>query len=62
MIAARLNEASTWRGIIALITACGVGISPDRGEAIIACGLAVMGLLGAFIPDLKAPTVEPPKQ
>lgn len=56
MITARLNEASTWRGIIALITACGVAISPERQAAIVACGLAIMGLLGAFVPDMKPPT------
>lgn len=49
----RLHEASTWRGIVALITATGVAISPEQTEAIVAAGLAVMGLLGAFLPDPK---------
>ena len=52
----RLNEPSTWRGIVALITAAGVAISPTQGEAIIAGGLAIMGLLGAFLPDAKPST------
>lgn len=54
----RLNEASTWRGIVALITAAGVAISPTQQAAIVATGLAVMGLLGAFVPDAK-PTTPP---
>ena len=67
MIMQRLNEPSTWRGIVALLTACGVSIAPAQQTAIIAGGLALMGLLGAFIPDVKpvdppwAPVAEPPK-
>jgi hypothetical protein len=29
-IYARLSEPSTWRGIIALVTAAGVALSPDQ--------------------------------
>jgi len=50
----RLNEASTWRGMIAMFTACGVAVSPSQQETILACGLTVMGLLGVFIPDVKS--------
>lgn len=49
----RLHEASTWRGLIAIATAAGVTISPEQAEAIVAAGLAVIGLLGAFLPDAK---------
>jgi hypothetical protein len=52
-IIARLKEASTWRGIIAIITACGVVLTPDQVESIIAAGLALMGIFGAFFPDFK---------
>lgn len=52
-LTARLHEASTWRGIVLLLTAAGVGISPEQGEAIIAGGLAFAGLLAAFLPDSK---------
>lgn len=48
----RLTEASTWRGIVAIITACGVTISPEQIEVIVAGGLALMGIMGAFFPDL----------
>lgn len=49
----RLHEASTWRGVVMLLTAAGVAISPEQGEAIVAAGLAFVGLLGAFLPDSK---------
>ena len=52
-ILGRLHEASTWRGIVALVTACGVAITPEQADAVVATGLAVIGLLGAFLPDAK---------
>lgn len=51
---ARLSEASTWRGIIMLATAAGVVFSAEQAEAVIAAGLALAGLVGAFSPDKKA--------
>jgi len=50
----RLTEAGTWKGIVALITALGVVMTPDQQGAVIASGLAVMGMIGAFLPDTKA--------
>lgn len=47
----RLTEASTWRGILAIVTACGVILSPEQIEAIVASGLALMGIIGVFFPD-----------
>ena len=47
----RLKEASTWRGIIAFLTGIGVVISQELSEAIIAAGLSLMGLIGAFTKD-----------
>ena len=47
----RLGEASTWRGLTALLTAIGVTLSPDQTNAIVGAGLAVMGLLGVFTKD-----------
>lgn len=52
-ILARGKEASTWRGIVALVTAGGIAISPEQGEAIIALGLAVIGAIGVFTADKK---------
>lgn len=50
-ILARLGEASTWRGLAAIATAAGIGISPDQVAAITALGLAVIGAVGTFFPD-----------
>lgn len=50
----RLKEPSTWRGIILLITACGVPVAPAMAEQIITIGIAATGLVGIFTPD-KAP-------
>lgn len=47
----RLGEASTWRGIMAIVTAAGIAISPEQAAAITASGLAVIGVVGAFFPD-----------
>lgn len=56
---ARLSEASTWRGIIALATAAGVAMSPELIEAIVAAGLAGIGLVGVLVPDaVKAKPAE----
>lgn len=49
----RGKEASTWRGIVAILTAAGVTISPAQAEAIIALGLAVIGAIGVFTSDKK---------
>lgn len=49
----RLNEASTWRGITALLTAAGIAITPEQAAAITAAGMAVIGLIGVFTKDAK---------
>lgn len=48
---ARLSEPSTWRGVVALVTAAGVSLEPTQVAAIVSAGMAVMGLVGAFLPD-----------
>ena len=40
-----LKQASTWRGIIAVITGAGVAISPELAEAIISLGVASFGVV-----------------
>jgi hypothetical protein len=42
----RLAEPATWRGIVAILTASGVGIAPEAQNGIITIGLAVAGLIG----------------
>jgi len=50
-VADRLKERSTWLGILALLTAVGVGLSPEQIEAIAASGMAAGGLILAFTKD-----------
>ncbi|MDY0282327.1 MAG: hypothetical protein RBR35_17410 [Salinivirgaceae bacterium] len=50
----RLKEPSTWRGIVAIITAAGVTLSPEQSAAIVSAGLAGIGIVGAFFPDKVA--------
>ncbi len=45
---ARLKEASTWRGIVWMLTACGVTLRPEVWEQITAVGMAAAGLLGVL--------------
>jgi hypothetical protein len=44
----RLKEPSTWRGILAMITAVGVKLHPEMQEAIISAGLALIGMVNIF--------------
>lgn len=52
---ARLSEASTWRGLFALLTAFGVAIAPDLMEAIITFGLSAIGVIGVVFADKVNP-------
>lgn len=47
----RGKEASTWRGLVAIVTAAGISLSPELAEALVALGLAVIGILGVFTKD-----------
>jgi len=44
----RLRENSSWRGLIMIATALGVKLDPTQSEAIIAAGLALVGLINVF--------------
>lgn len=48
---ARLKEASTYRGLMLILTGLGVALRPEVGEAIVACGVAMAGLAGVLLPD-----------
>ena len=48
---ARLKEASTWRGIVLLLTAFGVQVAPEVQEAVISVGITVAGAIGVLFPD-----------
>jgi hypothetical protein len=47
----RAKEASTWRGVILILTAVGVPVAPAMADSIVAAGLAIAGLVGAAMPD-----------
>ncbi len=51
LIISRLQEPSTWRGLVAVASAFGVALSPDLIEHIVAAGMGVSGLIGAFTTD-----------
>lgn len=51
----RLQEPSTWRGIVWLCTALGVTLNPMAWEYIMAIGMAVAGLLGVLLSDAATP-------
>ena len=60
-ISERLNEPSTWRGLISIATGLGVKLRPDMTEAIISGGLALMGLINVVRkekPSDAAPAVD----
>jgi hypothetical protein len=44
----QLSQNSTWRGIILLATSCGVALTPSHQEAIVAAGLALVGLINVL--------------
>jgi hypothetical protein len=49
----RLSENSTWRGLVMLATALGVHLDPAQANAIVATGLALVGLINVFRKQAK---------
>lgn len=47
----RLDERSTWRALVALMTLLGISISPEQSNAIIGSGVAIGAMLEALLPD-----------
>jgi|TARA_B100000686_G_C16792254_1_gene979569 hypothetical protein len=50
-ILSRLKERSTWLGIISLLTAAGISLSPDEAQAIAAAGVATAGAVAILTRD-----------
>lgn len=50
-IASRLVERSSWLGLISIITAIGISLTPELQEVIIQLGLAIGGLVAFFTKD-----------
>ena len=55
-ILGRLSEPSTWRGIIWIVTALGLALSPEQKEAIVTAGMAIAGVVGVFTKEKPKPT------
>lgn len=47
----RLVERTTWMGLVALLSAVGVSISPEAAEAIAVAGVALAGAVFMFFPE-----------
>ena len=52
-VVARLQEPSTWRGLVLVATAVGAHLSESQVATIIEVGLLLAGFLGAALPDKK---------
>ena len=48
-----INEPSTWRGLVYLMTAVGIQISPELQGAIVTAGLSMAAAIGIFVKDSK---------
>lgn len=48
-----MGETSTWRGLLSILTAFGVVLQPEQASAIIAGGMAVIGLVNVFRKEVK---------
>lgn len=49
----RLKEASTWRGIILILTSAGAAITPEMAESIVTAGIGIAGIIGVATADKK---------
>lgn len=54
-VAEYFTHASTWKGLIGLVTAFGVALSPEMAEKLIAFGMAGVGFIQVFIDDNNKP-------
>lgn len=49
----RIRERSTWLGMIAVATACGVHISPELTEELLKVGMIIGGAISIVTKDKK---------
>jgi hypothetical protein len=52
-ILARLRERSTWAGLVGLLGAAGIAITPEQSEAILAAVMAIVGLFAVVTPTTQ---------
>lgn len=55
----RLTERSTWIGLIGLVTAAGVAISPALAEQIAAAGAGLAGMILILVQDKPTTVIKP---
>ena len=53
-IKARLKEPTTWTGVVSLLTLAGVTLSPEQTNAIVTAGVAIGGVILAFMKEAGA--------
>jgi hypothetical protein len=51
------RESSTYRGLVMILTACGVYLKPELVAAITSAGMGLAGLIAVLLPD-NAPPAE----
>ena len=49
----RLQEPSTWRGLVFVISAAGITLEPSKANAIAAAGMALVGAINIFRKEKK---------
>jgi hypothetical protein len=50
-VLARLAERSTWRGLVDVLAAAGLVLSPEQATTIITAGLGLRGLIATLFAD-----------
>lgn len=55
MIGNLIASPGFWRGMVYFITAAGITLDPGQENAIIAAGLAISGLIHAFVATRPKP-------
>lgn len=49
----RLQEPSTWRGLVFVVSAAGITLDPSKANAIAAAGMALVGAINIFRKEKK---------
>lgn len=47
----RLKEPTTWQGLIALVTAFGVALSPELAEGIVSLGVTIFAVVSIVLKE-----------
>jgi hypothetical protein len=55
---ARARERTTWLGLVSVLSALGIGLSPEQADAVVALGIAAGGLVLTFFPEKGVPDGE----